>query len=397
VKTSHSKKKIIDCDNFWSPSGGGVKRYHLEKINFFSKQQEVDYVFVMQDTTAYTEKVSESTTIEHIYAPKIPGNWEYRYAIWPTAITHVFKKHKPDIVEIGSPYTMPWLVRWAIWRNKLHTKTVYFWHADFPVTYIRYFFSKWSLLLARVLEWAAWTYARIAYGNAQKIFVSSPFIGQRMQKRGLSPIAHVPLGVDTQLFHPSKRDVKKVERIQAGNSNRLTVFFPHRFMEEKGVRTLLKTYPLLCQEMDVEPAIVFAGTGPELDAVKSAAKEYEHIHYLGYISNREEMASWFASCDLGLALSGYETFGLAILEAMSSGQIMIGASTGAAYEHIRESEAGITIPTGDVQALKHAFFQIAKEAKSSTCTMPEKARTYAQQFTWDACFQKEMVEYKKLF
>ena len=393
---SPHKTKIIDCNNFWSPSGGGVKRYHLEKIAFFSKQQEVSYVFVMQDTTTYTEKVSESTTIEHICAPKIPGSWEYRYAIWPTAITKVFKKHRPDIVEVGSPYTMPWLVRWAIWRNKLHTKTVYFWHADFPITYIRYFFSKWNVSLAKGLEWMAWLYAKVTYRNAQKIFVSSLSIGQRMKKRGLSPMVHIPLGVNTQFFHPSKRNLQKIQHIKADNPNRLTVFFPHRFMEEKGVRTLLKAYPLICKEIDVEPAIVFAGTGPELKAVQSATKQYKHIHYLGYIKSRKEMASWFASCELGLALSGYETFGLAILEAMSSGQVMIGASTGAAYEHIQESGSGITIPTGNVQALKNAFLQINTEIKNPKCNMPKKAQSYAQNFTWDSCFQKEMAEYRKL-
>ncbi len=38
-----------------------------------------------------------------------------------------------------------------------------------------------------------------------------------------------------------------------------------------------------------------------------------HLHYLGYISDKKEMARFHASCGVGLALSGWETFGLSIL------------------------------------------------------------------------------------
>ena len=38
---------IVDFNNFWSPSGGGVRRYHLQKMAFYEHQKEGLSVFVM--------------------------------------------------------------------------------------------------------------------------------------------------------------------------------------------------------------------------------------------------------------------------------------------------------------------------------------------------------------
>ncbi len=70
------------------------------------------------------------------------------------------------------------------------------------------------------------------------------------------------------------------------------------------------------------------------------------------------MARHYASVDLGLALSGWETFGLSILESMACGNAQIGASTGAAAEHIRESGAGVVLKERTPQALADAIVEL---------------------------------------
>ena len=55
---------IVDFNNFWSPSGGGVRRYHLQKMSFYEKQGETLSVFVMPSQTTYTEKRSDGLIIE---------------------------------------------------------------------------------------------------------------------------------------------------------------------------------------------------------------------------------------------------------------------------------------------------------------------------------------------
>ena len=72
---------IIDFNNFWSPSGGGVRRYHLEKMKYYKTQENTLLVFVMPDSKTYTEEVSPSLIIEHVKAFKMPLYNGYRF-IW---------------------------------------------------------------------------------------------------------------------------------------------------------------------------------------------------------------------------------------------------------------------------------------------------------------------------
>ena len=71
--------RVLDLNNFWSPTGGGVRRYHLQKLEYFKTREDVHYVFLMQDSETRTEVINETTLIEHVEAWKVPGNWEYRF------------------------------------------------------------------------------------------------------------------------------------------------------------------------------------------------------------------------------------------------------------------------------------------------------------------------------
>jgi len=381
---------VLDINNFWSPSGGGVRRYHLQKMDYYQKKQ-TDYklVFLMQDNHNGTEEISPTLTIEHVKAMKVPGKWwEYRFIYSASHIKPYIEKYKADIIEVGSPYVLPASVRRACKGLERKPALIGFWHADFPVTYIRRHFG-------RVVENLAWAYARYQFKNYQSIQVSCKEVMERMRSRGLLNLQWLPLGIDSDLFAPARRDSALVEELKAGNPNRLTMFFPHRFCKEKGVTLLLDAYPIVCKELGVEPALVFVGTGNRIRLVEEAAKKYKHVKYAGFIKKQEDMAKWTASCEMGFALSGWETFGFSILEAMSCGQCLIGAGTGAAAEHISESGGGIILPEMTPKALAKAICETAKN-EEKTQEMRKNGRIYAERFSWDACFERQRKFYDSL-
>jgi len=384
-------RTVLDINNFWSPSGGGVRRYHLQKMDFYKKKQN-DYklVFLMQDNHNGAEEVSPTLTIEHVKAMKVPGKWwEYRFIYSASHIRPYLEKYKADIIEVGSPYVLPAAVRKACEGLEHKPALTGFWHADFPVTYIR-------RNLGRGVEHLAWAYARHQFKNYQGIQVSCKEVMERMRSRGLQNLHWLPLGIDSALFTPACRDSALVEELKAGNPNRLTMFFPHRFCKEKGVSLLLDAYPIVCKELGVEPALVFVGTGNRISLVEEAVKKYKHVKYAGFIKKQEEMARWIASCEMGFALSGWETFGFSILEAMCCGQCLIGAGTGAAAEHIGESGGGIILPERTPKALAKAICETA-ENEQKMLEMGKKGRIYAERFSWDACFDRQRKFYDSLF
>lgn len=386
--------RVLDCNEFWSPSGGGVRRYHLEKIERFRARDDIHYVFAMPDAATRTETLNGTTAIEHVRGFKFPGNWEYRMVLNPFALRRLFVKHRPDIIEIGSPYLMPWLVRLALAGLDFRPRLVGFWHADFPVTYIGRFFVRFGRLPGKTAETLAWAYARGVYNRMDAVFVASRFILDRMVRRGLKNLHYVPLGVDTDTFHPDNRDAAWMETLRDGRPDRLILFFGHRFCEEKGLRTFLEAYPRLCRLLGQEPAVVFAGTGPDRDRVEAAVKAHPRLRNLGYVGQPHEMARLYASCDIGLMLSGWETFGLAVLEAMASGTLVIGADQGGTREHVEASRAGLTFRVGDPESLAQAIARLHRIEDGED--RRRSGRAYAEGLTWDACFRREKDLYASL-
>lgn len=385
---------IVDFNNFWSPSGGGVRRYHLQKMDFYKKQEDVLSVFVMPDSKNYTEKVSDSLIIEHVEAFRFPGNWEYRFIWKQSQIRPVLKKYRPDVIEVGSPYILPTVVRKAAKKIVPHAALLSFWHADFPITYVeRPVANKFGKALGTFCRKVAFWYARQEFRRFDGVQVSCKEVMNRLDKNGLPKSHWIPLGCDIQMFNPSKRDEELVAKLKDGNPNRLTIFFPHRFCEEKGIELLLGAYDLLSKKLNCEPALVLAGTGPYLPQVKDAVQKYHRIQYAGFIKSADEMARHYSSVDLGLALSGWETFGLSILESMACGNAQVGAATGAAAEHVLESHAGEILKERTAQSLADAIIDLYH---SDLKQKKLNARAYAEKFSWDDCFKRQLELYKQI-
>jgi alpha-1,6-mannosyltransferase len=387
----------MDINNFWSPSGGGVRSYHLQKMEYYQKKQNSwKLIFLMQDSYNETEEISPTLTIEHVKAFKVPGKWwKYRFIRNSKQIKHYIEKHRAEVVEVGSPYTLPARVRNACKSLKKKPVLAGFWHADFPVTYIRRVFEKINSFLAKRLESLAWTYARGQFKNYKGIQVSCKAAMERMSAHGMANLHWLPLGVDSEQFNPSKKDEFLIAELKAGEPRRLTMFFPHRFCEEKGLSLLLNAYPIICEKLGLEPALVFAGTGNKIRLVEKFEKKYKHIKYVHFIKSTNKMAKYTASCEIGFALSSWETFGLSILEGMASGQCIIAANAGAAAEHIGESGGGVILKKMTPEFLADAVCEIANN-KEKIQAMGACGRAYAEKFSWDACFKNQQKFYEQL-
>ena len=198
---------IVDFNNFWSPSGGGVRRYHLQKMAFYERQNEVRSVFVMPSASTYTETRSEGLIIEHVEAFRFPGNWEYRFMWKSKQIRPILEKYKPDVIEVGSPYILPSVVRRIAKKVVPNAALFSFWHADFPVTYVgRPIAKKFGAGVGVFSRKIAFWYAKQEFKGFDCVQASSKEAMARLKKNGLPDPRWIPLGCDIETFSPSRRD-----------------------------------------------------------------------------------------------------------------------------------------------------------------------------------------------
>ena len=109
--------------------------------------------------------------------------------------------------------------------------------------------------------------------------------------------------------------------------------------------------------------LVMVGDGPERDAAEEEARAHgvqDSVYFLGKIDN---IAPLLAGADLFLLPSQSESFGLAALEALSSGVPVIGTRAGGLPEVVRDGETGALCEVGDVGGMAGAAFEILSDRK----------------------------------
>lgn len=120
-----------------------------------------------------------------------------------------------------------------------------------------------------------------------------------------------PYGIDTKLFFPDYK-------VRGGKIRFLIVC---RLEASKGILLLLKAWELLgkgSRELHI------VGRGSLEEVVKQTSLRYKNIIYHGPKSGAD-LAKLYRNCDIFIFPSKWETFGLVILEAFSSGLFVIGS------------------------------------------------------------------------
>ena len=368
---------ICDINNFYARTGGGVNTYHQNKLAYFRQRGDIRYTLFQPDDH---EAIETQDHVCIVHFPGFKGNPPYRYMSNPHRMRRVLRQLDPDLIEIGSGYLLPWVVRLATAGSRAILTG--FWHADYPRAYVRRRLSPISPLLARVVERMAWWYVRQTYGRYTATFAAADCVVQDLQQRGIPRVLKTPLGVDLDRFRPDRREPGSRQQIGA-TDGRPVLLFPHRLQEEKGLSTLIHAFPRMHRVH--RPVLVVAGDGPRKPDLDAFMAQHPDVHYLGYIRDPDELARWYATSDAVFSLSPFETFGLSAAEAMASGSALIAADRGAVQAFVMRADCGVLVPYNDVDALAARTIDFLGSGKLAQAG--HNGYRYAiEHFSWTAVF-----------
>lgn len=169
-----------------------------------------------------------------------------------------------------------------------------------------------------------------------------------------------PLGVDTRQFSVSE-ETKREMRQRFHLKDYFVIGYVGRFVEEKGIRTVIDAVPTL---RDIPVKFVFVGDGPLLSELQRTQEHYpESILVHGYVPHKETQL-WMNAFDVLLLPSisqqnWREQFGRVVVEAMACGTPVIGSTCGEIPTLISSLGGGWIFPESDVSKLsaviRHAF------------------------------------------
>jgi N-acetyl-alpha-D-glucosaminyl L-malate synthase BshA len=169
----------------------------------------------------------------------------------------------------------------------------------------------------------------------------------------------IPNFVDTVRYTPREESQTTRGRYARGGERILTHI--SNFRASKRAPDAVRV--LAAVRKEVPAVLLMVGDGPERTRSREVAVELgvdRHVRYLGQMDAVEEVLS---SSDLFLLPSENESFGLAALEAMSSGVPVIGTTAEGLPELIRFGETGYLVPVGDVAGMARRAIEVLSDRR----------------------------------
>ncbi|MEM9018684.1 MAG: glycosyltransferase family 4 protein [Verrucomicrobiota bacterium] len=160
-------------------------------------------------------------------------------------------------------------------------------------------------------------------------------------------------------------DIEDATRLEPSDqiAGFVQVLFVGRFETRKGVDLLLEAIP---EVIDSNPAIIFELVGQDdgHPAWEEFQKQYpqwigEKVIARGVVEE-EELLQAYAECDLFVAPSRYESFGLIYVEAMRFSKPVVGYEVGGVPDVVRDRETGILVEPFSIDGLVEAITELGR-------------------------------------
>lgn len=319
---------LVDTTMFYAPEGGGVQRYLTAKHGWFRQYTSVRHTILAPGRA----NAAAGDNIITLKSPSLPLAHGYRF---PLRVAHWSKrliKLAPDLIEVGDPYGLAWAALEA--GGQLRAPVIGFYHSDLV-----------SIMGARFgtrAEQATVRYIRHLYRRFDLVIAPSRFVAEKLQRLGIDHVAQQALGVDTEMFHPQRRDPTLRRKLGLTDDTRLLIY-AGRFAHEKHLHVLLSAFRRLGHHYH----LLLVGGGMRI-------RPRPNVTVYRYQRGDHELARLLASSDALVHAGPQETFGLVVLEAMASGLPIVGVAAGGIAELVVDRH-GILAPPGDGNAFADAI------------------------------------------
>ncbi|MBI5491277.1 MAG: glycosyltransferase [Deltaproteobacteria bacterium] len=380
--------KVCDISSFYSDLGGGVRTYHHQKLAWFARHPEHEYVMIVAGPdNQLTPELGGR--VYRVRGVPVSRKGHYRQLADYREIRRILQAERPDVIEVGSAYLDCWLA-WAAGRD---SRAVFsgFYHADFPDSYIAPAVSGLPAGLGRPFVNCWRHYVNFVYRRFDVTCVTSRYVQDKLRGFGLHNTFLVPLGVDTERFHPRERDERLRRELGVAPGETLLLYVG-RFWSEKGIDVLASAMDALGRRPGLHLAL--AGDGALEDRVRAAAAPHPRIRLLGFVADPARLARLYASADVFLSPGPYETFGLTTVEALSSGVPVVAADGGGAGETVAASDAGRLFRAHDPRDF---IRRIDELLAADLPALGRRARCFAERnYSWQRTFGRLVGRYAEL-
>lgn len=184
--------------------------------------------------------------------------------------------------------------------------------------------------------------------------------------------------------------------VNAGTKTR--ILFVGRFEHRKGIDVLLAAIPLVIRTC---PDARFELVGADTDNAWQKMFEQEHKHafdgLVAFAGNLDQAATEaaFAGCDIFVAPSRYESFGLIFIEAMSYGKPVIGCHVGGVTGIIENEYNGLYAAVDNAADLSEKLIRLIGDHGLRRCMGENARKTVEDKFSSYRLAESSVAYYRQ--
>lgn len=382
--------RICDITQFYSPLGGGVKRYLSDKQRFLAASPDSHHILIIPSHRDAVTR-SAAATIHEVKSPRLPGSRSYRLLLAKDRILRAVAQERPDLIEIGDPYRTAWIGLEA--GRRLNIPVLAYYHSDFPRAIgrtVHRFLGGW---LEQMISGPVQSYLVRLYNRMTATVVSSRRLCVILDAAGVKRIVNVPLGTDVRTFFPrSSRERVRAELCLEPDTRLL--LFVGRMAREKNIRNLIAALDLLPGDAP-RHHLLLVGDGELHDYVIREAAERRNLSWLPYCESAQRLADLYSAADLFVHAGKYETFGIVALEAQACGTPVLAVREGGVEDAVAGEQPSLLARDGSPTALAAAIHRFLRRGDSAERRAARRARV-EQHFSIDGTFDRMLALYAHL-
>jgi glycosyltransferase involved in cell wall biosynthesis len=254
----------------------------------------------------------------------------------------------------------------------------------------------WSELQGRAYMWLL---GRRLLSSAEIVVALTGHEIRYLQDWGVHEdrIRVIPWGVGEDCFEAHTGQVFKA-RLGLGDP---LLLFVGRLNPLKGPQHLLHVMPSICQVFPRAHAAFIGpdeGLGRYLILTAHKYRIANHVTVVGLVS-RDVLLEAYAACDVFVLPSHYESFGLAIVEAMAAGKPVVSSRIGGIPYVVEDGSSGFLIEPGDERDLFQKIMSLLVNEQLRT-RLGKRGRELSRRYQWDVtarAYEQAYMEVSPVF
>jgi len=406
--------KSVHITNYYHKSSGGIST-SFNNLMSAAARLERRVTLIVPGERRLDEKINDFARIRWIPAKKSPifdkryrliMPWQYLPA--DSELRRILLEEDPDMIEVTDKYTLSMIgpmIRIGKFKQIGRPMLVHF-SAERMDDNIGSFISSGgigtnlarALMANYLLPGFDFHIANSSY-TAEEFCDSLRWIDTPMKKRLMNAtwrffsaprinphdrIKACPRGVNTEIFGTHRRDEMKRREILSSISatqDSAVILYAGRLSPEKNIGLLLEMMRVLKND-SADYRLIVAGAGPLESSFKEDAEKYfpGRVTMLGHV-DKERLADLYANSDVFVHPNPREPFGIAPLEAMTSGIATVAPRSGGILSYANDDNAWLTSPDGEsfASAVRSVMSdESERRRKTSNAVETGKANTREQ-------------------